>query len=132
MTVKKTSAKMSSWKRLERLTLGDLRNELRRYGMTPISTTKAKCIEELTLHLEEEGPLDNLVENQTHEVGKTPNQVQQTSQQKLVRLWLFNRLTTNLVICQQLICSPSSIRYWLTRCNNSYSYNENKTKGTKK
>jgi len=42
--------------------------------VTPIPTTKAKCIEELTLHLGEEGPLNNSVEDQTHEVGRTPDQ----------------------------------------------------------
>jgi len=40
--------------------------------VTPIPTTKAKCIEELTIYLEEEGPLDNFVEDQTHEVDTKP------------------------------------------------------------
>jgi len=73
-TVKGTLTKMSTRKRLESFTLGDLRNELRRYGMTLILTTKAKCIEELTFHLEEEKPLDNFVKDQTHKVDRTPNQ----------------------------------------------------------
>jgi len=31
-------------------------------------------MEELILHLGEEGPLDNLVENRTHEIGRTSDQ----------------------------------------------------------
>jgi len=67
---------MSSRKRLESLTLG---SELRWYGVTSIPTTKAKCIEELTLHLGEEGLHGNLVKQtlqtqQTHKVGKTLDQ----------------------------------------------------------
>jgi len=65
---------MSSRKQLEGLTLGNLRNELRRYGITPIPTTKAKCIEELTLYLGEEESLDNPMKDQIHEVDKTPDQ----------------------------------------------------------
>jgi len=76
---------MSSRKRLEILTLGNLRNELRRYGVTLIPTTKAKCMEELILYLGEEEPLDNPVEDQTHEIGKTPGQPSSANQQKLVR-----------------------------------------------
>jgi len=45
------------------------RSSQRAKSVTPIPTTKAKCIEELTLYIGKEGPFGNPVEDQTHEVG---------------------------------------------------------------
>jgi len=102
-------------------------NELPLWGDTHL---KAKCMGELILHLVEEGSLDNLVENRTHEVGRTSDQPSLANDLTEAGTPLDIQSSNDEPRNTSTDLLPQLCTLLSNQSDNSCNYNENRIKGT--